>query len=268
VISATSTSGIHEGLAGASRTNNGDVLVKLDTTQSAQLASLENRIEQGLASFIEVGEALSAIRESKLYRATHGTFEEYCREKWSMSRFYVNLTIRASDTVKTLPAKMVTMVTSERQARELSRVEPARRVEVIERAQVATGGKITAAAIKEAAVEVVEAPAKRERFVMPNLGLFIARGVISHLGQILPKDGEKYEALELVITWCRNEQISAQRSTSITPSATKASCISEANQLWNVAKGRLDNIRKNDPERVAILREAIAYAQKRIEDKK
>jgi hypothetical protein len=46
------------------------------------------------------------------------------------------------------------MVTSERQSRELSRVEPEQRAAVDEKAIQATGGKITAAAIREAAVEV------------------------------------------------------------------------------------------------------------------
>ena len=41
-------------------------------------------------------------------------------------------------------------ITSERQARELSRVEPARREEVVQRAVEATGGKLTASAIREA----------------------------------------------------------------------------------------------------------------------
>jgi len=97
----------------------------------------------------EVGEALSAIREGKLYRATHGTFEDYCREKWNMSRGRVYQLIGASETVSTIVDKSV--VTTESQARELSRVEPARREEVVAKAVEATGGKLTAAAIREAA---------------------------------------------------------------------------------------------------------------------
>ena len=54
-------------------------------------------------------------------------------------------------------SKSVTIVTltTESQARELARVEPARREEVIRKADLATGGKITAAAIKEAAAPVI-----------------------------------------------------------------------------------------------------------------
>ena len=29
---------------------------------------------------------LVGLRDARLYRATHGTFEEYCAEKWKLSR--------------------------------------------------------------------------------------------------------------------------------------------------------------------------------------
>ncbi len=57
--------------------------------------------------------------------------------------------IASAEVVSALPANLGTIVTTESQARELARVEPERRQEVIERAQADTGGKITAAAIKE-----------------------------------------------------------------------------------------------------------------------
>lgn len=33
-------------------------------------------IERGLATFVEVGTALAEIRDNRLYRESHGTFEE------------------------------------------------------------------------------------------------------------------------------------------------------------------------------------------------
>jgi hypothetical protein len=44
----------------------------------------------------EVGEALAEIRDSRLYRIEHGTFEDYCREKWGMSRTMAFDTMRSS----------------------------------------------------------------------------------------------------------------------------------------------------------------------------
>ncbi len=90
--------------------------------------------------------SLSAIREGKLYRATHpNDFEGYCRDRWGMKKAYANHLIRSMDTVKSLTPETATIVATESQARELSRVEPARREEVVQKAVEATGGKLTAA---------------------------------------------------------------------------------------------------------------------------
>ena len=51
----------------------------------ARLLELESVIESGLKAFIEVGNALLEIRDSKLYRQDYKTFEDYCRKRWSMS---------------------------------------------------------------------------------------------------------------------------------------------------------------------------------------
>jgi hypothetical protein len=48
----------------------------------SRLDELEDIIERGLATFVEVGGALLEIRASRLYRETHDTFEFYCRERW------------------------------------------------------------------------------------------------------------------------------------------------------------------------------------------
>ena len=172
----------------------------LSESEDARLARNETRISQGLASFVEVGEALSDIRDARLYRATHGTFEEYCRTKWSMTDRRARQLMDASEIGTIVP-----QITTESQARELARVEPARREEVIRKADAATGGKITAAAIKQAAVEVVEPVAQerpRARFEMPPRALFIARGAIHELEKIQVKDRERIEALTLVINFC------------------------------------------------------------------
>ena len=177
----------------------------LSESEDARLARNETRISQGLASFVEVGEALSDIRDARLYRATHGTFESYCAEKWGMSKRHCDRLISSAETVQTLGPIGPKSITTESQARELARVEPARREEVIRKADIATGGKITAAAIKEAAVEVVEPVAQERphgRFEMPPRALFIARGAINELEKIQVKDRERIEALTLVINFC------------------------------------------------------------------
>ena len=63
---------------------------ELSTIEKSQLTALEKIIEKNPESFIKVGTALLEIRDSKLYRDTHETFEEYCRGRWGFGKSYVN----------------------------------------------------------------------------------------------------------------------------------------------------------------------------------
>ena len=71
----------------------------------------------------------------KLYRADFSTFEDYCKEKWGWTRRYSDNLIEAAGVVASLPKNENhgSQITNERQARELAKVEPVRRVEVLER---------------------------------------------------------------------------------------------------------------------------------------
>lgn len=60
--------------------------VALRSSDVAKLARCEAVIESGLRTFVEVGEALMEIRDSRLYRDGFGTFEDYCQERWSLKR--------------------------------------------------------------------------------------------------------------------------------------------------------------------------------------
>ena len=39
-----------------------------------------------MSTFVDVGKALLQIRDSRLYREKHDTFEAYCKERWGMAR--------------------------------------------------------------------------------------------------------------------------------------------------------------------------------------
>lgn len=60
--------------------------VALESVEHERLAHLEAVIGRGLDTFMEVGTALGEIRDARFYRFTHGTFEDYVRERWGMSR--------------------------------------------------------------------------------------------------------------------------------------------------------------------------------------
>jgi hypothetical protein len=112
-----------------------------------RLQSLETAIERNRKNYSEVGLALAEIREARLYRFDHPSFEEYCRARWNWSRSYAHRVIDAALTVAPLPPEQ--RPETESQARELARVEPERRAEVLARARAS--GKLTAAAIRQAA---------------------------------------------------------------------------------------------------------------------
>jgi len=78
--------------------------------------------------------ALAEIRDSRLYRADHATFEDYCQKKWGWRRDYCDKLIQGAAVVKALPERVHTIVGTETQARELAKVEPERRVAVLEKA--------------------------------------------------------------------------------------------------------------------------------------
>lgn len=94
--------------------------------ENKRLEELEGIIQRGLETFVEVGQALSEIRDGKLYKADHSTFEDYCRERWGMTRAFAYYQINAAQTVKNLSTMVDNsdLPQTERQARPLSSLEP------------------------------------------------------------------------------------------------------------------------------------------------
>jgi hypothetical protein len=93
-------------------------------TDEARLVELETTIEHGLQTFVDVGTALLEIRDSKLYRKGHETFEDYCRTRWNMSRIHAHRMIEAAEVNQNLLPTGNILPNSERQARELTQLEP------------------------------------------------------------------------------------------------------------------------------------------------
>lgn len=118
--------------------------------ESVRLVELEKVISAGKKTFVSVGRALSEIRDSKLYRDDYDTFEAYCKGKWGWERRYAYNLIESASVVESLPhnVRHGTQI-NERQARELARIEPEKRVEVLEEAS--SNGDLTAKSIRIAA---------------------------------------------------------------------------------------------------------------------
>ena len=56
---------------------------ELTPAESKLLSTLERKIGKGLKVFVEVGEALAAISDKRLYRQTHGNYADYCQDHWA-----------------------------------------------------------------------------------------------------------------------------------------------------------------------------------------
>ena len=101
----------------------------LSPDESGRLDELERTIEHGLATFVEVGTALFEIRERRLYRATHPTFERYLAERWQMARRTGYAYIDAARVAANVPTSAHLNLS---QAVELSSLEPEEQREVAE----------------------------------------------------------------------------------------------------------------------------------------
>jgi N6-adenosine-specific RNA methylase IME4 len=124
--------------------------VNLSAAEWAELNEHETVIERGLATFVEVGNALLAIRDRRLYRATHAAFADYCRERWGFSRQRAHQLIGAAEVVANVSTIVDILPTNEAQARELVRLSPDEQREVwLEFVQEATERGYTADVLRQ-----------------------------------------------------------------------------------------------------------------------
>jgi hypothetical protein len=120
---------------------------QLTTEEATRLAELEPIIANGITNFVEVGNALIEVSDRRLYRETHSTFQEYCQDKWNITARRAYQLCEAAEVIKLLPESVNHgSQINERQARELAKVKPEKRVEVIE--SVTSKGPVTAKAIR------------------------------------------------------------------------------------------------------------------------
>ncbi|NJL69698.1 MAG: hypothetical protein HC894_29665 [Microcoleus sp. SM1_3_4] len=122
---------------------------QLDANERARLQELESIVENGLQTFYEVGKALDEIREQKLYRETHKSFENYCRDKWGIARQTANRFISAAQVIENLTPMGVKIPANERQVRPLTGLPPEVQLEIWQEAlESSPNGMPTGAAVQ------------------------------------------------------------------------------------------------------------------------
>jgi hypothetical protein len=137
---------------------------ELTEEELAERLHLERKVER---AFYEAGTALRELRDRRLYRSTHKTFEDYCRDRFGFNRRHPYLLIEAAGVVDNLLAKCDPMdhilPANERQVRPLTRLEPERQVEVWQAAVEEASGKVPTARLVKTVVQRI-----RERTSVPN----------------------------------------------------------------------------------------------------
>ena len=142
-----------------------EVVEELSEQELAERHRLELKVER---AFVEAGTALRELRDRRLYRNTHKTFEEYCRDRFGFSRQNANYFIAGAGVVDNL-LNLTTnccqiLPTKESQVRPLTSLNPQEQRQVWEEAVEASGGKIPSARVVKGIVERL-----KERHTIPPL---------------------------------------------------------------------------------------------------
>ena len=128
---------------------------QLTIFEQNELQQCEAVIEKGLRTFVDVGGALLKIRDSKLYRQDYSTFEEYCQEKWNISRPRAYQLIDSVKVAENLSTFVDKWPINEAQTRPLTRLSPEDQVKAWHKViETAPEGKITAGIVLAAAKEI------------------------------------------------------------------------------------------------------------------
>lgn len=160
----------------------------------------ERKVER---AFYEAGTALKELRDRRLYRSTHKTFEEYCRDRFGYSRRKMDYLISGSEVFENLQTRTIgsqsdrdetrtnsfqsdrdetrtigsqsdgdetrtigsqILPISERQVRPLTQLEPDQQREVWQQAVEAAGGKVPSGRIVK---DIVQRILERTKIPIP-----------------------------------------------------------------------------------------------------
>ncbi len=158
----------------------------LNEKENNQFEACEDILRRGLGTFFEVGSALLTIRQERLYRVSHSTFESYCHERWGIGRSYAWRVIGAAERLKLLPENEdIPRPSNEFQIRPFLKLEPEQFPKAWQQAlRKAKDGKVTQGIVREVLADIDPArtgpsakdkrPARRKLASKFSLGKFLA----------------------------------------------------------------------------------------------
>ncbi|MEH2172293.1 hypothetical protein [Nostoc sp.] len=153
-------------------------VTELTQEEQSDRVHLERKVER---AFFEAGKALTELRDRRLYRSSHRTFEEYCRDRFGHSRRQSYLLMDAAvvfdNLVEICDQFDHKLPTAEGQVRPMTKLEPQEQQEVWLRSVEFAGGKVPTGRIVKDVVQRI-----MERTKVPNTYQ------IGEVCQILAKD--------------------------------------------------------------------------------
>lgn len=139
-------------------------VTELTQEEQSDRLHLERKVER---AFFEAGKALAQLRDRRLYRSTHGTFEEYCRDRFGHSRRQSYLLMDAAvvfdNLVEICDQIDHKLPTAEGQVRPMTKLEPQEQQEAWLKAVELAGGKVPTGRIVKDVVQRI-----MERTQVPN----------------------------------------------------------------------------------------------------
>ncbi|MDZ7970628.1 MAG: hypothetical protein RM368_37850 [Nostoc sp. DedSLP03] len=172
-------------------------VTELTQEEQSDRLHLERKVEQ---AFFEAGKALMELRDRKLYRSTHKTFEEYCRDRFGHNRRQSYLLMDAAVIFDNLEQKCDRsdhiLPTNEWQIRPLSKLAPDIQPEAWEQAVESANGKVPSHRIvKDAVQRIMERTQVPNTYQLGEVCQILAKdnpelrgkggcwGIINHVGQ-------------------------------------------------------------------------------------
>jgi DNA repair exonuclease SbcCD ATPase subunit len=211
-----------EGLGGMiQRRDQSQIVVGSDTELSPdeqiELEECEAIIERGLQTFYEVGAALLRVRELRLYRIGHSSFEAYCAERWGISRPRAYQFIEAAEVRSNLSTIVDTLPMTESQARPLARLEPDQQREAWQQALQRAhelGQRLTAALVEAIVKEMHPAapaqPAQRADPAPPAPDTAALQQQVEHWRQKAHEWEQRHETTRQALEAMRRRAIQAE----------------------------------------------------------
>ncbi|WP_414756604.1 hypothetical protein [Anabaena sp. CCY 9910] len=133
-------------------------VTELTQEEQSDRLLLERKVER---AFFEAGKALAELRDRRLYRSSHRTFEEYCRDRFGHSRRQSYLLMDAAvvfdNLVEICDQFDHKLPTAEGQVRPMTKLEPQEQQEVWLKAVELAGGKVpTGRIVKDVVQRIME----------------------------------------------------------------------------------------------------------------